>query len=658
MHRRSGNMSQKAVSQEHMAQDAIVARAKAEDENWAEAEIRERRARFALSFTRYVAAAGGIATVIAAIMGLLSPQFPQLFGVALFATVVGVGNGLYPVFHRRGQMTIGANLAAGSLALAAAANFVLLPEVGLAVAVACIIVILMSNMFLGAKSGLWWAGASSLLLIVAAVLAELVSPTWFPQVDETLGLIVGLSILLVASLVVALIVRQNTAEQEAYFRQSKLASREIERRVAVEQEQRERLQQANKEIKARATAEQEQRERLETAVRQYVEFMTEVAGGDLSIRLSLAGDGGEADEPLNVLGQGLNEMTARLQNMVTQIQEEREYLETTVQRYVDYATTVGQGDLTARLALDGQGRSEDDPLTLLGRQLNETTASLQGMILQIRDAESDLSAAATEILAATTQQVSGANEQSAAISQTTTTVDEVKAIADQSVARAQEVADASQRTVEVSDAGRQAVQETIESMAQIKARVEGIAENILALSEQMQQIGQIIATVNDIASQSNMLALNASVEAARAGEQGKGFAVVAAEVRSLAEQSKQATEQVKAILEDIQRATNTTVMATEEGTKRVEEGVRLAARTGEVIRELTGVIGESSQAAMQMVAGGRQQASGIEQIAQAMGNINQATVQSLASTRQAEKTAQDLNELAHRLTQTVEQYQL
>ena len=84
----------------------------------------------------------------------------------------------------------------------------------------------------------------------------------------------------------------------------------------------------------------------------------------------------------------------------------------------------------------------------------------------------------------------------------------------------------------------------------------------------------------------------------------------------------------------------------------------MAARTGEVIRELTGVIGESSQAAAQMVAGGRQQTSGIEQIAQAMGNINQATVQSLSSTRQAEKTAQDLNDLARHLTETVEQYQL
>jgi methyl-accepting chemotaxis protein len=103
------------------------------------------------------------------------------------------------------------------------------------------------------------------------------------------------------------------------------------------------------------------------------------------------------------------------------------------------------------------------------------------------------------------------------------------------------LAGASQRTVEVSHAGQQAVRETIASISRLKGRVEGIAENILALSEQTQQIGEIIATINDIAAQSNILALNASVEAARAGEYGKGFAVVAVEVRNLAEQSKQAT---------------------------------------------------------------------------------------------------------------------
>jgi methyl-accepting chemotaxis protein len=347
-----------------------------------------------------------------------------------------------------------------------------------------------------------------------------------------------------------------------------------------------------------------------------------------------------------------------LQAVRASLEQRNEQLWTTVQEYVEYMAGVEQGNLASRLVLDENGHEADDPLIVLGHNLNETIASLHRMILQIHDAANNLSTAATEISTATTQQATGANEQSAAISQTTTTVDEVKVISEQAIQRAQEVVDASQRTVQVSRSGEEAVQETISSMAQIKARVEGIAENILALSAQTQQIGEIIATVNDIAAQSNMLALNASVEAARAGEHGKGFAVVAAEVRNLAEQSRQATLQVKTILSDIQNGINATVMATEEGTKVVDQGLGLAGQTGEAIEQLANVINEAAQAAMQMRAGGQQQATGVEQIALAMQNINQVTAQGLASTRQTEKAARDLNELACSLTETVERYQL
>ncbi len=338
---------------------------------------------------------------------------------------------------------------------------------------------------------------------------------------------------------------------------------------------------------------------------------------------------------------------------------QREELHTMIQKYITYMEQVEQGDLTARLDLtDDLYMGEDDLLLVLGHSMNRMVSFMQDILRQIRNAVRSLETAVAEIQAATTDQASGASEQSAAISQTTTTVDELRTIAEQSVTRAQDVASRSQETVEVSQTGRRAVDETVGSMTQIRARVEGIAENILSLSEQTQQIGEIIATVNDIAAQSNMLALNASVEAARAGEYGKGFAVVAVEVRNLAEQSKQATAQVRAILSDIQRATNATVMATEEGTKEVEEGMRLAGEAGQSIEQLALVIEESAQAAAQMVAGGRQQASGVKQVAIAMQSINQATAQSLSNARQAEKTAQALHELAESLTGIVEYYRL
>jgi methyl-accepting chemotaxis protein len=367
----------------------------------------------------------------------------------------------------------------------------------------------------------------------------------------------------------------------------------------------------------------------------------------------------QAEQP-NEIGQlqdAFFQMTMQLRRTLEDEREQREYLQAMIAEYMTFVASIARGDLVTRLALDGE-EWDDDPLLVLGHSLNEMADNLRGMTMRIKDVAQRLDLAASRISAVTTQQASGASEQSAAIAQTTTTVDELKTIAEQSVARAQEVTSASQRTVEVSRDGQRAVLDTIGGMAHIRSRVEGIAENILALSEQTQQIGDIIATVNEISAQSNILALNASVEAARAGEYGKGFAVVAVEVRNLAEQSRQATAQVRAILSDIQKATNATVMATEEGTKQVVEGVELASQAQHAIEELAAVIEESTQASMQVVAGGRQQAAGVEQIAVAMQNINQVTVQGLSSTRQAEKAAQELGELACSLTEIVEQYKL
>lgn len=120
------------------------------------------------------------------------------------------------------------------------------------------------------------------------------------------------------------------------------------------------------------------------------------------------------------------------------------------------------------------------------------------------------------------------------------------------------------------------VQANIEKMVVLKQRIQIIAELILELSEYIQQIGSIIGLVEDIAEQTNMLALNAAVEAARAGEHGKGFAVVAGEIRKLADESKQATTKITSLISDIQHTTNSTVMATEEGSKEIESGVLLA----------------------------------------------------------------------------------
>jgi methyl-accepting chemotaxis protein len=260
-----------------------------------------------------------------------------------------------------------------------------------------------------------------------------------------------------------------------------------------------------------------------------------------------------------------------------------------------------------------------------------------------------LSSASSEILAATSQQASGTAEEATAVSQTSTTVDEVKQTAQLSAQKARAVADAAQKAAQISLDGRKAVDESVRGAQEAKSRMETIAERIVQLSDQSQAIAEIMATVNDLAEQSNLLAVNASIEAAKAGEAGKGFAVVATEVKSLAEQSKQATSQVRTILGEIQRATQGVVMAAEQGVKASDTGVAVAAKAGEAIRQLRESVTESAQVAQQILVTAQQQAAGMDQIALAMQNIQQASTQNMASTRQVERSAHDLTELSRRL---------
>ena len=282
--------------------------------------------------------------------------------------------------------------------------------------------------------------------------------------------------------------------------------------------------------------------------------------------------------------------------------------------------------------------------------------NLRQVMLEVQESVNILAPATTEILSITGQVAAAASETATAVSETTTTVDEVKQTTIMSNQKAQYVAEIAQKTAQASEAGRKSVSESIEVMNRIREQMESMAESIIRLSEQGQAIGEIIATVNDLAEQSNLLSVNAAIEAARAGEQGKGFAVVAQEVKSLAEQSKQATGQVRAILGDIQKATNSAVMATEQGNKAVEAGVAQSRQAGETINLLADSISSAAQASTQIAASSQQQLVGMDQIVVAMDNIRTASSQNVEGAKQTESSAQNLNELGQKLKKLLEQY--
>jgi CHASE3 domain sensor protein len=275
---------------------------------------------------------------------------------------------------------------------------------------------------------------------------------------------------------------------------------------------------------------------------------------------------------------------------------------------------------------------------------------------RLRDSIAQLSSSSAEIQATTAQVNSAATETATAISQTTATVEEVKQTAKLSREKAKYVTDTAHNASQVAQSGKKAVEESVAGMNRIRGQMESIAESVMRLSEQSQAIGEIVSTVNDIAEQSNLLAVNAAIEAAKAGEQGKGFAVVAQEVKSLAEQSKQATAQVRAILNDIQKGISNSVIATEQGSKAVEAGIKQSTEAGEAVRILADNVAEAAQAATQIAASSQEQSAGMDQIVSAMENINQGTNQNLAGIKQAEQVAQQLNEIAQRFKSMIESH--
>jgi len=310
-------------------------------------------------------------------------------------------------------------------------------------------------------------------------------------------------------------------------------------------------------------------------------------------------------------------------------------------------------DITAQRIAEEALRKAHSELEM---RVQERTADLTKVLLEVREGINVLSSSASEILSAATQVASGAAETAASVCETTSTVEEVKQTTQVTTQKAKYVSESSQKTVQTSQAGKKAVEKSIEGMSRIREQMESIAENILRLSEQSQTIGEIIAVVNDLADQSNLLAVNASIEAAKAGEQGKGFSVVAQEVRRLAEQSKQSTAQVRTILNNIVKSVNQAAMATEQGSKAVEEGVKFANESGDAIRLLADNIAEAFQAAAQIAASIQQELVGVDQVAQAMENINQVCALNAASSKQVEGAAQNLNELGRKLKELVAQY--
>jgi methyl-accepting chemotaxis protein len=309
------------------------------------------------------------------------------------------------------------------------------------------------------------------------------------------------------------------------------------------------------------------------------------------------------------------------------------------------AQQLASGDLPERIDV---GKATDETGYLL-RSLNQMLQflDLRQTMLTLQESSKQLSDTVTGLERSTLEQSQAISSQAAALQETQVTAQEIKQTSLLASQKAESVLQYAERAETISRSGEAAVEQSLGALTEIRAQVDEIAQKIGKLSERTTQISDITQTVKDLADQSNMLALNAAIEAVRSGEHGKGFAVVAREIRSLADQSIQATNRVREILEDISGAIRSAVSITESGSQRIEAGLVQMKTSGDKIKDLSNIVRDNSASVRQIAAAVGQQNAGITQIFTAVTDQNKMmddTVKRLETAKSAASLVKDVSD--------------
>lgn len=322
-----------------------------------------------------------------------------------------------------------------------------------------------------------------------------------------------------------------------------------------------------------------------------------------------------------------------------------------VTQLAETASQIAAGDLTRAITIPKGAVKE---ITALSNAIAEMSKAIRDQVTLIKSLTSQASVVSQNVARAMSHLASSASEQAAAVSQTATTVEEMEKSGKTVVDSVRKIVDAAERSAEASNRGSQAVATASGIIVKIRDDSTNVSSHSRMLLTHVEEVGNIISSVNAIAEQSKILAVNASIEAAKAGEFGSGFAVVAQEVKNLAGQSKEATEQITKTLTAIRHSVETMVRLSRDGEERTSLGVASVANTGAIVNDLSDAIQEASEVANAIEASVNQQSTGLSQIASAMDEINISATENQKISQSIEQSTAEMTRALDELSVLVD----
>jgi methyl-accepting chemotaxis protein len=326
---------------------------------------------------------------------------------------------------------------------------------------------------------------------------------------------------------------------------------------------------------------------------------------------------------------------------------------TRLKRITDALVRVSEGDLSIELKIYA-----NDEIGDLGKGINRMLHSLHDVIVSIKSTAEQVASAAGQLQSSSDQMATGAEEVAAQASTVAVATEEMTATVQEIANNCLHAAEGTKQVDTSANNGRIIVEETIRMMGALSNQVRATSHTVAELGKRSDQIGEIVTTIEDIADQTNLLALNAAIEAARAGEQGRGFAVVADEVRALAERTTKATKEISDMIKGIQKETHEVVESMEKGVSQARAGTMEAGKSREALKEILSQVETLNEQVSQIATAAEQQTATTGEISNNINQITQVVQETAKGAQESAGSANQLSGLADELRNLVEKFRL